>query len=57
MPVMATPLNFEVSTALLSDYDDFMPPDNNWFGQKNVMVSARRTVATRSVWFFFNACF
>ena len=42
--------------ALLSDYDDFMPPDNNWFGQKNVMVSVSgETVATRPVWFFFNA--
>jgi hypothetical protein len=42
--------------ALLSDYDDFMPPDNNWFGQKNVMVSVSGgPVATRPVWFFFNA--
>ena len=39
---------------LLSQYDDDMPPNNDWFGEKSVTVTVQgNTCAIRSVWFFF----
>ena len=38
-----------------SKYDDFMPPDNRWFGQKKIIVQIGNETITRPVWFFFIA--
>ena len=42
-------------SSLYSKYDDFMPPDNRWFGKKKITVQVGNTTVIRPVWFFFLA--
>jgi hypothetical protein len=39
---------------VLSDYDEFMPPDNTWFGEKNVNVTVNSSFTEdHPVWVYF----
>jgi hypothetical protein len=36
-----------------SKYNDYMPPDNRWFGKKKITVQVGNETIVRSVWLFF----
>jgi hypothetical protein len=38
-----------------SKYNDYMPPDNRWFGEKRITIQIGNETVTRPVWFFYDA--
>jgi hypothetical protein len=39
----------------LSKYKDYMPPDNDWFGQKKITIQVGDETIIRPMWFFYLA--
>jgi len=38
-----------------SKYDDYMPPDNRWFGKKTLTIQIGSETVTRPLWCFYHA--